>query len=212
MNRTTQGGFNDKSTLRTGRIIFHLQKLTTAWEPVVDPPSGAPRVVRMGQRDLTGGVKERLEEVVEAVEVLKEFLGNSTSWEEIAAEVLAAPVDATQTGIEEDFRELYNKLDLLDQYPPISEYQGLLEGTGSPGANVGENLLIIGNSEKLRPLELRQLLETISGAFSQVIRNGEQRLGITGEKSDEDSQSGESPLKEFKKVVQKLLVQIGELR
>ena len=212
MNRTTQGGFNDKSTLRTGRIIFHLQKLTTAWEPVVDPPSGAPRVVRMGQRDLTGGVKERLEEVVEAVEVLKEFLGNSTSWEEIAAEVLAATVDATQTGIEEDFRELYNKLDLLDQYPPISEYQGLLEATASPGANVGENLLIIGNSEKLRPLELRQLLETISGAFSQVIRNGEQRLGITGEKSDEDSQSGESPLKEFKKVVQKLLVQIGELR
>ena len=118
----------------------------------------------------------------------------------------------TQTGIEEDFRELYNKLDLLDQYPPISEYQGLLEATASPGANVGENLLIIGNSEKLRPLELRQLLETISGAFSQVIRNGEQRLGITGEKSDEDSQSGESPLKEFKKVVQKLLVQIGELR
>ena len=212
MNRTTQSDFDDKSTLRTGRIIFHLQKLATTWEPIVGPLSGQPKVVRMAKKDLIGGVKERLGEVVEAVEDLKALLGSADTWEKVESEINDAMVVATQAGINEDFGEVYSKLILLKEYPPISSYQNLLEGSVSSGANVGENLLTIGNSEKLHPVELHQLLERVSGILSQVIRNGEQRLGNIREKTGENSQLEESPLKEFKTTVQKLLETIGELQ
>jgi len=211
MNRTTQGTFDGGSMLRMGRIIFHLQELATTWEPIVGPLSGQPNVIRLGKKDLTNGIKERLAEVVEAAEALKTLLESDADWEQVKSKITKATTTATQAHIEEEFTEIHRVLDELSGYPPISSYQNLLEGAVSSGATVGEDLLTIGNCEKLNPVELHRLLKKISDIFSQVIRNGKQRLGIEGKDATEPPVTEDAPIGRLETSIQELLLKFEEL-